>query len=196
MREERIIRNRLFGAVFPFRHESAPSHTREEDGRQNAGGWWSRGQGDAVMVGLACVSGDGCFRVEKLRQGHQCLLRLVVLCLFSGCLRPILFFMLPISGKSEDLPRSLQPSLQRPEKRQDGWRTAWGDGCQVAYTRGAQCDELGEGVALQFPRVGLFCHSPFSILPTAIPLTSSAAGRCRGDGAVVQGVKVSRCSIM
>lgn len=122
------------------------------------------------MVGLACVSGDGCFRVEKLRQGHQCLLRLVVLCLFSGCLRPILFFMLPISGKSEDLPRSLQPSLQRPEKRQDGWRTAWGDGCQVAYTRGAQCDELGEGVALQFPRVGLFCHSPFSILPTAMYL--------------------------
>lgn len=71
------------------------------------------------------------------------------------------------------------------------------DGCQVAYTRGAQCDELGEGSGVTVPPGGSFLpfpifHSPHSY----VPLTSSAAGRCRGDGAVVQGVKVSRCSIM
>lgn len=71
------------------------------------------------------------------------------------------------------------------------------DGCQVAYTRGAQCDELGEGSGVTVPPGWSFLpfpifHSPHSY----VPLTSSAAGRCRGDGAVVQGVKVSRCSIM
>lgn len=72
-----------------------------------------------------------------------------------------------------------------------------GDCCQVAYARGAQCDDLGEGSGVTVPPGGSFLpfpifHSPHSY----VPLTSSAAGRCRGDGAVFQGVKVSRSSIM